>query len=100
MWSSCQGAHPVRDKLATVYGLEPDQVRVVIPDVGGSFGAKNGELPEELLIGELSRRVDRPVRWAETRTESMTAFVHGRGQIQQVRIGGNRDGRITAYSLR
>ena len=99
MWSSCQGAHPVRDKLATVYGLEPDQVRVVIPHVGGSFGAKNGELPEELLIGELARRVDRPVRWAETRTESMTSFVHGRGQTQQVRIGGNRDGRITAYSL-
>ncbi|MET0666094.1 MAG: xanthine dehydrogenase family protein molybdopterin-binding subunit [Acidimicrobiales bacterium] len=99
MWSSCQGAHPVRDKLAAVYGLDPAQVRVVVPHVGGSFGAKNGELPEELLIGDLARRVGRPVRWAETRSESMTGFVHGRGQIQQVKIGGNRDGKVTAYSL-
>jgi carbon-monoxide dehydrogenase large subunit len=98
-WSTCQGAHPVRDSLATLYGLEPDQVRVVVPHVGGSFGAKNGELPEELLLADLARRVGRPVRWSETRSEHLSGFVHGRGQVQQVKIGGTWDGQVTAYSL-
>jgi aerobic carbon-monoxide dehydrogenase large subunit len=98
-WSSCQGAHPVRDALARLYGLEPAQVRVVVPHVGGSFGAKNGMFPEELLLAELARRSGRPVRWSETRSEHMTGFVHGRAQVQRARIGGTRDGRITAYHL-
>lgn len=99
MWASCQGAHPVRDSLAGVYGLDPAQVRVVVPNVGGSFGAKTGALPEELLLGDLARRTGRPIRWTETRSENLTGFVHGRGQIQQATLGGTRDGRITAYSL-
>jgi carbon-monoxide dehydrogenase large subunit len=98
-YQSCQGAHPVRTSLAELYGLDPTDVRVVVPDVGGSFGAKAGSTPELLLLGELARRVGRPVRWFETRTENMIAMGHGRGQIQQVTIGGNRDGRITAYRL-
>ena len=98
-YQSCQGAHPVRATLAELYGLDPTDVRVVCPDVGGSFGAKAGSTPELLLLGELARRVGRPVRWFETRTENMIAMGHGRGQIQQVTIGGHRDGRITAYRL-
>ncbi len=98
-FQSCQGAHPVRDSLAALYDLETTDVRVVCPDVGGSFGAKSGSTPELLLLGELSRRVDRPVRWFETRTENMTAMGHGRGQVQQVTMGGSSDGRITGYKL-
>jgi carbon-monoxide dehydrogenase large subunit len=98
-YQSCQGAHPVRASIAELYGLDPTDVRVVCPDVGGSFGAKAGSTPELLLLGELARRTGRPVRWFETRTENMTAMGHGRGQIQHVTIGGMRDGRITAYKL-
>jgi len=98
-YQSCQGAHPVRDAIAQLYGLDSTDVRVVCPDVGGSFGAKAGATPELLLLGELARRTGRPVRWFETRTENMTAMGHGRGQIQDVTIGGMRDGRITAYKL-
>ena len=98
-YQSCQGAHPVRASIAELYGLDPAQVRVVCPDVGGSFGAKAGSTPELLLLGDLARRTGRPVRWFETRTENMTAMGHGRGQIQHVTIGGRRDGRITAYKL-
>ena len=60
------------------------EVRVVCPDVGGSFGAKAGSTPELLLLGELSRRVGRPVRWVETRSENMVAMGHGRAQRQEV----------------
>ncbi len=98
-YSACQGAHPTRDLLARIYGLEPEQVRVVVPDVGGGFGAKSRTYPEELAIGFYARAVGRPVTWAETRSENVAAMPQGRGQIQYARLGGTRDGRITAYQL-
>ena len=98
-YQSCQGAHPVRDAIAEVYGLDRSEVRVVCPDVGGSFGAKAGATPELLVLGELARRVNRPVRWFETRSENMVAMGHGRAQRQLATLAGTRDGRITAYKL-
>jgi carbon-monoxide dehydrogenase large subunit len=98
-YSSCQGAHPAQGVLATVYELPTAQIRVVVPDVGGGFGSKARPYPEEILLGELARRVGRPVRWVETRTENMLALGHGRGQIHRITIGGSRDGRISAYQL-
>ena len=61
------------------YGLEPSQVRVIVPDVGGGFGAKSRTYPEELALGFYARAVGRPVRWTETRSENMVAMPHGRG---------------------
>lgn len=98
-YSACQGAHPTRDLLATVYDLDHDRVRVVVPDVGGGFGAKSRTYPDELALGYFARRVGRPVVWMETRSENMASMPHGRGQIQYARMGGSRDGRITAYQL-
>jgi carbon-monoxide dehydrogenase large subunit len=97
--ASCQGAHQVRGEYEKVYSLPPEQVRVITPDVGGGFGAKGFPHTEELILGELARVVGRPVLYTETRTENMTGMVHGRGQVQTVRIGGSRDGTITAYSV-
>ena len=99
-WATCQGAHPVRDTLASVYGLDRSKVRVITPDVGGGFGAKGSPYPEELLMGWLSKRAGRPVRWVETRSESMLNMGHGRGQVQEIEIGGTRDGKVLAYRLR
>ena len=65
--------------LAGVLGLEPEQVRVIAPDVGGGFGAKMLNA-EELLLAWLARKLGRPVRWTETRSESMVALPHGRAQ--------------------
>lgn len=98
-YSAVQGARPTRDLLAAIYGLDPADVRVVIPDVGGGFGAKSRTYPEELALGFYSRALGRPVKWAETRSENVMAMPHGRGQIQYARMGGTRDGRITAYQL-
>lgn len=97
--SSCQGAHPARAVLQKIYGLTEDEVRVVVPDVGGGFGSKARPYPEELLLGELARRSGRPVTWVETRTEDMVGLGQARGQVQDVAIGGTRDGVITAYQL-
>lgn len=98
-WACSQGAHGARDGLAAVFGLEKEQVRVITPDVGGGFGAKNGVYPDEILVGWVARRLNRPARWVETRTENMLAMGHGRGQRQRTRMGGTKDGRITAYRL-
>lgn len=96
-WSSTQNAHGTRDTLVGAMGVEPDQVRVICPDVGGGFGAKNGGYPEDLVVAVAARRLGRPVRWAETRSESMLGLVHGRAMDFEATIGGGRDGRITAY---
>ncbi|MFV0257575.1 MAG: xanthine dehydrogenase family protein molybdopterin-binding subunit [Acidimicrobiales bacterium] len=96
-WSSTQNAHGTRDTLARAMAVEADQVRVICPDVGGGFGAKNGGYPEDLVVALLARRFGRPVRWAETRSESMLGLVHGRGMDFDATIGGSRDGAITAY---
>ena len=98
-WACSQGAHGARDGLAAVFGLEKEQVRVITPDVGGGFGAKNGVYPDEILVGWVARKLNRPARWVETRTENMLAMGHGRGQRQRTRMGGTKDGRITAYRL-
>jgi carbon-monoxide dehydrogenase large subunit len=71
----------------------------VVPDVGGGFGAKSRTYPEELALGFYARVIGRPVRWTETRTENIMAMPQGRGQIQYARLGGMRDGLITAYQL-
>ena len=98
-YSACQGAHPTRDVLSRIYGLPPEQVRAVVVDVGGGFGVKSRTIGEELTLGWLSRAVGRPVRFTETRTESMQAMPQGRGQRMDLTLGGTRDGRITAYQV-
>ncbi len=99
MWAGTQGPFPLKLVLAAIYGLEPDRVRVVSPDVGGGFGAKTFPTVETLLLPWLSRHVARPVRYTETRSESMLAMGHGRAQIQDIVIGGRRDGTVVAYDL-
>lgn len=98
-WACSQGAHGARDGLARALGVDPTDVRVVTPDVGGGFGAKSGVYVEEILVGWVARKLDRPARWTETRTENMLAMGHGRAQQQRTKMGGTHDGRITAYRL-
>ena len=98
-WAASQGSHSVRDTLAEFYGLDPADVRVITPDVGGGFGAKATVHPEEHVLGALSRAVGRPVRWVETRSQNLTGMVQGRAQYQHVRLGGTADGRLTHYQL-
>jgi len=98
--TSTQSAHGVRDAVAKALGLSEDQVRVVAPDVGGGFGAKGGSYPEDVLVCWAARRLGRPVRFVETRSESMLGLGHGRGQVQYAELGGSRDGTVSAYRLR
>lgn len=99
LWLPNQGAQMAKRNLVDAFGLEPERVHVITPDVGGAFGAKFGAEPDHIVIAAAARVLDRPVRWAETRSENMTVMPHGRAQRQTVTIGGTRDGRMIAYRL-
>jgi aerobic carbon-monoxide dehydrogenase large subunit len=98
-WASTQAPFGVRGGLAGLLGIGEDQIQVLSPDVGGGFGAKGQPYPEELFVAWLAKRLGRPVRWVETRSESMMALGQGRAQVQQVELGGSRDGKLQAYRL-
>ena len=65
-------------------------MRVIAGDVGGAFGAKLMTYPEQSVIAALAKKLDRPVRWFEYRTENMVAMTHGRGHVQDVALGRHR----------
>jgi aerobic carbon-monoxide dehydrogenase large subunit len=90
-----QNPHGVRDPLAGVVGLDENRVRVVATAVGGGFGAKAGMYPEFAIVATAARKLGRPLKWSETRSENMTAMTHGRGQIQYIELGLKRDGTFT-----
>ncbi len=97
-WLSTQTPHQDRMVLAGMLGLDPAEVHVIAPDVGGGFGAKMIN-PEEILLVWLARKLGRPVRWTETRSESMVALPHGRAEKLDFTIGGTKDGKVLAYRL-
>jgi aerobic carbon-monoxide dehydrogenase large subunit len=99
-WVSCQGSHPYRGVVARALKLDEANVRVITPDVGGGFGVKAMPYPEDVLLGWLAQQVGRPVRWFSNRTDDMQNLATGRAQIQDVELGGDRDGTLRAYRLR
>jgi carbon-monoxide dehydrogenase large subunit len=99
VWVSTQNAQWARDTVAGGLAIDSSAVRVITPDVGGGFGAKIGADREGVAVAWAAKRTGRPVRWVETRSENLVGMTHGRGQRHTIKIGGTRDGRITAYRL-
>ncbi|HEV2189320.1 MAG TPA: xanthine dehydrogenase family protein molybdopterin-binding subunit [Stellaceae bacterium] len=96
IWSSTQVVHWVRREAAGLLGVPEARVRCVALDVGGGFGGKGHVYPEDLLITFLARRLGRPVRWIETRSEHLMSATHSRDQLHDLEIGFDGDGRILA----
>src|SRR5438132_505492 len=94
--SSTQSPYTLRDVVAAALGLPVEEVRVVVPDVGGGFGPKGPIYPEEILVAAAAHRLGRPVRWAESRRENLACMGHDREPNHDVRIGFARDGTIVA----
>ena len=90
---STQTPHQDKAMIAGTLGLEPDQIRVIAPDVGGGFGGKGADV-EDVLVGWLARETGRPVRWTETRSEHMVAMHHGRAQWCDFELGGDPGRRL------
>ena len=100
LWATVQTPHPIRNELCQMFGLTQQEVRVVAPDVGGAFGAKSTFYPEYILCSELSRRLGRPVKYIETRSESMVAMTHGRAQHQDLVIAYDDDAKLLALQVK
>ena len=96
LWTSSQIVHIARDLLASVLGIPEHRVRVLVPRVGGGFGAKFHFYPEETAVALAARATGRPVRWIEDRTESFLATVHAREQRVEITMAAREDGTITA----
>jgi len=100
VWTSTQEAHSVRDALSELLGIEARRIRVITPDVGGGFGAKLNTYPEDVVVAELARRLGRPVKWIETRSENLLTMTHGRGQVAALEVAADRDGRVRGLRAR
>jgi len=100
VWSSTQCAHFVRDAICLAMKLPQTKVRTIAPEVGGGFGCKIGAYPEDVLAAYLARKLERPIKWIEGRTEHVQATVHGRAQVAYLDLAARQDGRITGLRLR
>ncbi|NGN63080.1 xanthine dehydrogenase family protein molybdopterin-binding subunit [Streptomyces sp. A7024] len=94
LYSATQIPHILRVMLAVTTGIPEHKLRVIAPDVGGGFGSKLQVYGEEVLALILAKRLGRPVKWTETRSEGNLATHHGRGQIQDIEIAATRDGTL------
>ena len=99
LWTSTQVPHVLRFLLAAVLGIPEQNLRVVAPDVGGGFGSKLQVTAEEFLAVLIARKVGRPVKWCESRSEGNLAGHHGRDQLQRIKVAADADGRIRGLSV-
>ncbi len=94
-----QNVHVVRRNLALILGMPENRIRVVTPAVGGGFGSKLCVYPEDVIVCAASRRLRRPVRWVETRSEHFTGTSGGRDHVEYVSLATTREGRIQAMRV-
>ena len=99
MWSATQIPHVLRVMLALTLGVPEHKIRVIAPDVGGGFGGKLQVTPEEIIAFLAARKLGKPVKYTESRTDSLLAAHHGRDQIQRLTLAARRDGTVTGLKV-
>src|SRR2546422_3215734 len=100
VWATSQTPFGLRAELASSLDMSPSDIRVVVGDMGGGFGAKAGARPELIVVAAAARKLGRPVKWIETRSENLVAMTHGRGQVQEVELGAMHDGHLVGMRAR
>jgi len=100
LWSSTQIPHLLKPNIAGLLGIPEHHVRVIAPEVGGGFGVKAEIYGEEALCAALSRMLERPVKYVETRSENFQATVQGRGQVGYYDIAATKEGKVTAIRVK
>ncbi|HEX5089541.1 MAG TPA: xanthine dehydrogenase family protein molybdopterin-binding subunit [Nocardioides sp.] len=99
MWSATQIPHILRFALAATTGVPESKIRVIAPDVGGGFGGKLQATPEEWIAWAVGRRINKPVKYTETRSESLLSAHHGRDQWQKLTLSAEKDGTVTGFKV-
>jgi aerobic carbon-monoxide dehydrogenase large subunit len=100
LYSATQIPHILKVMTSLTLGVPEHQMRVVAPSVGGGFGSKLNVYAEELLCVALAKKHNVPVRWNEERTENAQATIQGRGQIQDIELAADENGKLTAIRVR
>lgn len=100
IYVSTQMPHNFAKAISKVLGLDSDKIRVIAPHVGGAFGGKAGITAEHSVVIASALKLNKAIKWNETRSENMTALPHGRGQVQYIEMGFRRDGQITGLRCR
>jgi xanthine dehydrogenase YagR molybdenum-binding subunit len=99
LWDSTQSAHGVRKTMAAVCGLDPAQVRVISPHVGGGFGSKGTAHPHNALACLAALAVPgQPVKFALSRQQMFVVAGYRTPTVQRIRLGADADGRLTALA--
>ena len=99
IWCSHQMPHRLRTELATCLAIEPERLRVRLPDVGGAFGQKGQLNAEYVVVAAAALRLGRPVRWLQSRRENLTVGTHGRSSRSRIRMHGDESGRIRGLEV-
>ena len=99
VWSATQVPHILRFAIAATTGVPESKIRVIAPDVGGGFGGKLQQTPEEMIAFAVARRLGRPVKFTETRSESLMTAHHGRDQWQKLTMSAEKDGTVTGLKV-
>jgi carbon-monoxide dehydrogenase large subunit len=94
LWNTTQNPHILRFICSGVAGIPEDKLRVIAPEVGGGFGSKIAAYPGEFITVFCARKLNRPVKWTETRSENYQATTHGRDHMQEVELAARKDGRL------
>jgi carbon-monoxide dehydrogenase large subunit len=100
LYSSTQIPHLLRTLIAGMLGLEENRVRVITPEVGGGFGSKLNVYAEEALMGFVSMKIGKPVKWIESRRENFLCTIHGRGHVDYYEVAAKNDGTILGIKLK
>ncbi|CAN5658712.1 molybdopterin-dependent oxidoreductase [soil metagenome] len=99
VWSATQVPHILRFAIAATTGVPESKIRVIAPDVGGGFGGKLQQTPEEMIAFAVARRLGKPVKYTETRSESLMTAHHGRDQWQKLTLSATKDGTVTGLKV-
>ena len=99
VWSATQVPHILRFLISATMGISESKVRVIAPDVGGGFGGKLQTTPEEYVTIAVARRLGKPVKYTETRSESLLSGHHGRDQWQKLTLSAEKDGTVTGLKV-
>ena len=99
VWTSTQAPHWNRTGIAAALGLPSTKVRAIAPEVGGGFGVKIGAYQEDFIVAALAYKMQRPLKWIETRTENFLATNHGRDQWADVEIAADERGRVRGLKM-
>lgn len=99
VWSATQVPHILRFAMAATTGVPESKIRVIAPDVGGGFGGKLQQTPEEMIAFAVARRLGKPVKFTETRSESLLTAHHGRDQWQRLTLAATKEGKVTGLKV-